>query len=87
MSRSRRKAIIKDRPRNYKKSSMYWRKIRRTSKNFFKSNDLDEGLIPQPKEIYNDYDYCDYIFNYEYMSSSDLRRFNDFSTKIRMQRK
>lgn len=29
MSRSYRKAIIKERPRNYKKSTIYWRRIRR----------------------------------------------------------
>lgn len=29
MSRSYRRAIIKDRPRNYKKSTIYWRTVRR----------------------------------------------------------
>ena len=64
MSRSYKKAIIKDRPRNYKKSSKYWRTVRRCQKqavNAFKD-------IPEPKTIVNDYDYSDYKFDYEYSS-------------------
>lgn len=62
MSRSYKKAIIKDRPRNYKKSSLYWRKVRRVQKQALKQN----KDIPNPKTIVNDYDYCDYKIDYEY---------------------
>ena len=67
MSRSIRKAIIKDRPRNYKKSSKYWRTVRSCIKNSIRNcKNLEELEIPDPKIIVNDYDYCDYIFDYEY---------------------
>jgi hypothetical protein len=58
MSRSKRKPIIKDRPRNYKKSTRYWRKIRRIWK-----MEVDSGKeITQAKELENDYNYSDYRF-------------------------
>lgn len=68
MSRSTRKAIIKDRPRNSQKSENYWRKVRRVTNNFIKTiktNPDNEEIIPNPKNIYNDYDYCDYVWDYE----------------------
>jgi hypothetical protein len=76
MSRSRKKPVIKDCPRNYKKSSNYWRTIRRVTKDKvrFSQENLDDELVPDPKEIINDYDYSDYRF--------DLRfRNDDFSEK------
>lgn len=76
MSRSRKKPVIKDRPRNYKKSSNYWRTIRRVTKDKvrFSQENLDDELVLDPKEIINDYDYSDYRF--------DLRfRNDDFSEK------
>lgn len=67
MSRSRRKAIIKDRPRNVKKSSLYWRNVRSTQNNALKScRDFEELEIPNAKTIVDDYDYCDYIIDHEY---------------------
>jgi hypothetical protein len=63
MSRSTRQPIVKDRPRNYKKSSAYWRRVRRRQKqevDLIKT--FDEVEISNPKEVINDYDYCDYIF-------------------------
>ena len=63
MSRSTKQPIIKDRPRNYKKSTFYWRTIRRVIKNAIRSN---EEEIPNPKEIINDYDYSDYKFDYRF---------------------
>ena len=66
MSRSRRQPIIKDRPRNEKKSSLYWRIVRRVINSKVRQiikND-DEIDIPEPKEIVNDYDYCDYVIDY-----------------------
>lgn len=67
MSRSRRKPIVKDRPRNDKKSSLYWRVVRRVIndkvRQITKSPEEDVEL-PEPKEIVNDYDYCDYKIDY-----------------------
>jgi len=62
MSRSKRKAIIKDRPRNFKKSTFYWKRIRRIINNLIRNGDED---LPNPKEIINDYDYCDYVYDME----------------------
>ena len=63
MSRSKRQSIIKDRPRNYKKSTAYWRKIRRIQKIEVDLIKLKEEIeISNPKEIINDYDYSDYLF-------------------------
>jgi hypothetical protein len=67
MSRSRRKPIIKDRPRNAKKSSLYWRVVRRVINDKVRqifSNPKGEIDLPEPKEIVNDYDYCDYKIDY-----------------------
>lgn len=66
MSRSNKLPIIKERPRNHKKSTEYWRKVRRVisqsvRKLFFK--DEDEVVIPNPKEVVNDYDYSDYTID------------------------
>jgi hypothetical protein len=67
MSRSKKKAVIKDRPRNIKKSSFYWRQVRSTQNNAIKScRDFEELEIPSAKTIVNDYDYCDYKIDYEF---------------------
>lgn len=58
MSRSYKLPIIKDKPRNYKKSAWYWRRVRRVLRQFL----YREDYIPEPKEIVNDYDYSDYTF-------------------------
>jgi hypothetical protein len=66
MSRSKRKPIIKDRPRNKKKSTLYWRIVRRVINGrvrILKDNPTEEQL-PEPKEIVNDYDYCDWISDF-----------------------
>lgn len=71
MSKSIKKPIKKDKPRNFKKSTIYWRKIRRiinyTIKTF--KNNWDEMILPKEKSIINDYDYSDY--------TSDCRTKND----------
>jgi hypothetical protein len=68
MARSRKKAILKDRPRNIKKTTMYWRAIRSTIKTAIRScKDLEELELPDPKTIVNDYNRCDYIIDYEYI--------------------
>lgn len=57
MSRSYKQPILKDSPRNFKKSAIYWRTIRRvinyTIKNF--KNNWDEMILPKEKTIVNDY--------------------------------
>lgn len=62
MSRSFKKAIIKQCHRNYKKSTKYWRVIRRCQKQAVNSS----KDVPDPKSIVNDYDYSDYTINYEF---------------------
>jgi len=67
MSRSKKKPIIKDRPRNIKKSSLYWRVVRRVINNKVRQiliNPEKEPDLPEPKEIVNDYDYSDYKIDY-----------------------
>lgn len=59
MSRSKRKPIIKDKPRN-RKASTYYRKVRRVVKLAVKAF---KEVIPESQEIQNDYDYCDYVFD------------------------
>ena len=66
MSRSKKEPIIKERPRNHRKSTEYWRRVRRVisqsvRKLFYKEE--DEVVIPNPKEIVNDYDYSDYTMD------------------------
>lgn len=73
MSRSTKKPIIKDKPRNHKRTSEYWRKVRRSTGNKLRTHlvgidsedfqDMDEPFLPQPREIVNDYDYCDWIWH------------------------
>lgn len=77
MSRSRRKPIVKDRPRNEKKSSLYWRIVRRVINGKVRQiikTDEDETDLPQPREIVNDYDYCDYIIDYRDPNWSEKHR-------------
>ena len=64
MSRSRRKPWIKDKPRNQKRTSLYWRSIRRVWGNEIKSSKFwDEDFsFTDRKVIYNQYNYCDYTF-------------------------
>lgn len=68
MSRSKRKPIIKDGPRNYKKSSAYWRTVRRVTKEKVKylNEELEDNILPDPQEIINDYDYSDYKFDFRF---------------------
>ena len=62
MSRSYKQAVIKDSPRNFKKSQIYWRTIRRVINYTIRKfrNNLDEMILPKEKSIVNDYDYSDY---------------------------
>jgi len=79
MSRSRKKPIIKDKPRNYKRTSLYWRTIRRAWNNEIKSSKFwDEDFsFTNPKSIYDQYSYCDYIFRI-YVDKEKDNRMNIF---------
>lgn len=65
MSRSFKKNVIyKD--KGFKQK--YWKNVRSAINNKIRSVDpqlLDETVIPDPKEIVNDYNYCDYIITYK----------------------
>lgn len=65
MSRSRKKAIYKD-----KGMRPYWRLVRgrinQDIRNIVSLNDKDDYHITNPREIVCDYDYSDYTFDCEY---------------------
>jgi hypothetical protein len=64
MSRSRKKAIIKE--KSFLKK-LYWRTARAAANTAIRScKDLEILEIPNPKTIINDYTYCDFIIDYEY---------------------
>lgn len=73
MSRSRRKPIIKDKPRNEKSGAKYWRTVRRVTNEKVKylSEALEDENLPLPKEIVNDYDYSDYHIDYRFMDDEE----------------
>ena len=94
MARSRRKPVIKDKPRNYKRTSAYWRPIRRIWKQMVNSfGDYDDkrgrfgywefdDSLPSGKTIINDYDYCDSIWRYDLPFMEDCKEeINKFSRK------
>ena len=61
MNKSKRKPIIKDKPRNIKASS-YYKKIRRTIKQKLKEAEIDEETeLSNSKSIENDFNYWDYV--------------------------
>ena len=59
MSRSIKQPVKKDRPRNFKKSTIYWRRIRRVINYTIRTfkNNWDEIILPKEKSIINDYDH------------------------------
>ena len=67
MSNSYRKPVIKDKPRSKKRTPEYWRKVRRVQRQQTDKNNLEELEISNPKSIINDYDYCDWIWDFRYM--------------------
>ena len=56
MSRSYKQPILKDSPRNFKKSAIYWRTIRRVINHTIRKfrRDVDEMILPKEKSIVND---------------------------------
>jgi len=74
MSRSRKKPIVKDAPKSEKKGSRYWRAVRRVTNQRVKylNEELDEGILPVPKEIVNDYDYSDYTSDMRFIDNDEM---------------
>ena len=75
MSRSTKLPIVKDKPRNRKRSSEYWRRVRRvlnqTVSSFSVIEDEDDfNDLPNPKAIVDDYDYCDYVHDMRYETTT-----------------
>ena len=73
MSRSRKAPIIKDGPRNHKKSSLYWRTVRRVTKDKVRyfNETIEDEIIPDPKEIIDDYDYSDYEVDMRFSKNNE----------------
>lgn len=92
MSRSYRKAIIKDKPKNYKISQFANRIIRRVESGYVRSilslADMESYNIPSRVEIFNAYDYCDYRFVPEYKySNKDKSEQNNIDHVNKLRRK
>lgn len=72
MSKSYKQAIVKDRGIGHK---LYRKTVRGSQSTYIRSN-MDKLLndedfaIPDGKTIINDYDYCDYKFDYEHNQRS-----------------
>lgn len=67
MSKSYRQPIYKDRGKEH---FIYWKKIRREWKQKLHSR----KPLRNPKEIINDYDYCDYIFDWRFDKESKWKQ-------------
>jgi len=76
MSRSKRKPIINDGPRNEKKGAKYHRAVRRVvnKKVKYLSEDLDDEILPVPKEIVNDYNYSDYHIDLRFRGDEEMSK-------------
>jgi hypothetical protein len=86
MSRSRREPIIKDRPKNEKKSTFYWRTVRRVINDavrMLKYEPESDETLPEPKEIVNDYDYCDYVIDLRTEDEHKSYYFKDAKNKAK----
>ena len=90
MSRSRKKAIFKEGNPEWRK--VLRRKVKRSQRNFMRTHfdaiALGDKVIPDEKSIVNEYDYCDYIIDYEHRKNSwwfkntTDEKFNEFKEKI-----
>jgi hypothetical protein len=78
MSKSRRNPIIKDKPRNEKSGTKYWRTVRRVTNEKVKylNEGLDDEALPNPKEIVNDYNYSDYKNDFRWDDDETIERFS-----------
>lgn len=89
MSRSYKKAIFKEGSGSNRRQYLR-RKAKRSQKNYLKSNldDIITGdkVIPDEKSIVNDYDYCDYVCNFEY-DRKNYSKIEDDELKRRLSRK
>lgn len=80
MSRSRKKPIVKDKTGHTWYNKIVRRRQRQQVKGITSLKDVLEYNISQPKELVNDYDVCDYKFNYtdpywrNRLTSSELRK-------------
>ena len=84
MGKSKKKAIVKD--VGHRKGD-YWQVHRRTNKQILKNavdNGNEEVEFLQPKELINDYDYSDWLFDMENISNESP---NDIANKIKYSRK
>lgn len=79
MSRSFRKAVITDKPRNGKRSAEYWRPIRSKINQEVRNGNYED--LPNPKTIIDDYTYSDYKFKVEYDSPADYYRLEKWEKK------
>ena len=69
MSRSVRKAVIRDKPKNFK-ASTYYRRVRRIINQEVK---MGKEILSLPHEIVNQYDYSDYRSTPEFDTVADYR--------------
>ena len=84
MGKSRKKAIVKDVGHM---KDVYWQIHRRTNKQILKNaveNGAEEIEFLQPKELVNDYDYVDLIWDFENIDNESP---NGIANQIKYRRK
>ena len=84
MSRSTKKPIYKDSPRNHNRAAVYWRTVRRVinAKIRYYQEDVDDITIPIPQEVVNDYDYIDYRWDGRFISDNDSEYLKKLSESL-----
>ena len=84
MGKSRKKAIVKDVGHM---KDVHWQVHRRTNKQILKNaveNGAEEIEFLQPKELVNDYDYVDIIWDFEHINNESP---NGIKNQIKYRRK
>jgi len=78
MSKSKRQPVINDGPRNEKKGLKYNRAVRRVTKKKVKFHNelLDDEVIPDPKEIFDDWNYSDYRFDLRFGDEETAKKWS-----------